>query len=406
MALALQMLSALRRIQSPAEPAENRTELDEEAPHLRRSLRFLAQGVGVHGGDKRAMKCAERVSRMTGVELARTSSHALAPLAIFGTLMACTPPQQDAAARPCGETCSDADLRNLVDVAGQQLLAEGVDLVPDSWNDPAVMLSFLARVDTLAGLPPATNVQRSLSQALTYNVDTAYCGTGWLTAGDGPLFAWGFPGDCLNRVCFEHDQCYSTIEPCCTGCVWSNKTDTCDADFFAGAGQCAELGECPWRCRTVRAIAAYLKTLCVAVSTYPQLDVCDVRASLCDECSPTSADEVCSVYELSCGVVRDGCGGERSCGSCANEDPADAGITLLDAGPTTPDAGVSLANNDAGVVDPPISVDGGAALDSGSVVTPPDGRGSDPEQGRGPGGVPSDAEVLENAGTSRQHRVC
>lgn len=209
-----------------------------------------------------------------------------------------------------GMACTDEEWQAVFERSVEDLYAAGIEITPESYDDPGKLERLRVRMLELVGGDP--DGRRIGPAFAAYSPSLDYCGPDWF--GNWSQVS---PGDCLNRVCFEHDRCYDEIANYPgVACAWSQQTNTCDARFFEGYRAC---DQCGVGCHAVAALALGFKTLCInpVFTRYPAVRLaCALRASLCVTCSPVAPAEQCAGREVACGPQVDSCGGALSCGTC------------------------------------------------------------------------------------------
>ena len=209
-----------------------------------------------------------------------------------------------------GLACSEEQWQAVFERSVDDLYREGIEITPASYDDPVQLERLRARmIELVGGDPEAGPLVQARS---TYDTARDYCGPDWF--GNWSQVS---PGDCMNRVCFDHDRCYGEIANYPgAACAWSRQTATCDANFFADYRAC---GRCGVACHAVAAAALGFKTLCInpVLTRYPAVRLaCALRASLCVTCTSVAPPELCDGRDVACGTQVDACGGAVSCGTC------------------------------------------------------------------------------------------
>lgn len=217
-----------------------------------------------------------------------------------------------------GLACSEAEWQEVFDRSVQDLYDEGIEITPESYDDPVHARRLRERMlQLVGGVPEAEAEADTGTQSLAvYDGDRDYCGPAWF--GDWSQVS---PGDCLNRVCFEHDRCYDGIANYGVACPWSQQTDTCDARFFAEYRACSSRSACGVACHAVAAAALGLKTLCInpLFTGRPAVRAaCLLRAVTCRQCTPIAPTALCADREVTCGSLPESCGGTAACGTCSD----------------------------------------------------------------------------------------
>lgn len=162
----------------------------------------------------------------------------------------CTPP-----ALP---SCSE---RTYTDTEIDAAVATAMAGVADPWGEGlgAVFSRTAAALGCDLALPRA---QASESPTVSPNLTAADCSTGYCSnvryCGRGnsesnPSFPFPSNSDCLNRACFEHDNCY-TEECIANDCLWSPQSTACDRPFFDSCSACNPVNEFGLRPHTRDAI--------------------------------------------------------------------------------------------------------------------------------------------------------
>ncbi|OGL65810.1 hypothetical protein A3B21_01095 [Candidatus Uhrbacteria bacterium RIFCSPLOWO2_01_FULL_47_24] len=157
--------------------------------------------------------------------------------------------------------------------ARSALEAEGHPVEPALWNDADAYERLMTAMVADLGCTPADNSQRAGSrrygaepstcilvtdfsdyQPQTFP-DALYCGPG-ARSGTGCAWYWRDPGDCMNRVCYEHDKCYADYAAVYGPlCMWSDDTEDCDDILHADAALCLVRGMCGFQCMLVNSVA-------------------------------------------------------------------------------------------------------------------------------------------------------
>ncbi len=135
------------------------------------------------------------------------------------------------------ESLTPEEIQSIFDTARGQLEAEGVVFDGQVWSDPDTHQRFLSTVENITGCSTGTS-SSSVGQALHEGeLDATYCGPG-----HNNRYTWRVSA-CLNRVCYEHDSCYSRCsqEPG-TKCTWGGPRRPCDEAFFLAADACDNTG--------------------------------------------------------------------------------------------------------------------------------------------------------------------
>ena len=201
---------------------------------------------------------------------------------------------------------SEEDVNQAVEETIAELAAEGRVVDPSVWEDADLFRALIEGSEArLTGASTSTGAFQLGPEPATFqDALVVYCGKGQDTS--YPFH----PGSCLNEVCFQHDRCYDTIRDAGPLCLWSERTQACDARFFKGAEACAARDECGARCKLIRRVAQLSPNLCWA-EVVLQTPACSAaRAGECDHCTPKS----CADLELDCGTYTEGCGGTQACG--------------------------------------------------------------------------------------------
>lgn len=212
-----------------------------------------------------------------------------------------------------GRPCDDDEVDAAVEHARAEMEAEGKVVDATLWEDPERYQELFLRTRTWLGDPvvlddntsPYGKLTAPYSSALkTYDPQISYCGPGTQDTRGSGLFAQIarkiFPGDCLNRICRQHDRCYDNIGSLSLACVWSSQTGICDRAFETVAYKCDDLELCDQNCKVTRRIAAKLSAL-------QSFNV------FCPTCTPKS----CEDFGAQCGYV-EACGQLEFCGNCEN----------------------------------------------------------------------------------------
>ncbi len=224
---------------------------------------------------------------------------------------------------PCSaENCTDEQLDDIFVQAITELEKEGLVITLEKiTTDQGVYYSVLNRMlsiggveqlaqqDMIAGVTPA-----SVDPFEPFDDTIEYCGPG--KSAPGGSYAMPHPGYCMNRACWEHDDCYDTIfEGGDPGCSWSSATKFCDDKFFKSYDICQSIdGWCDFKCRTVNAMARSFVNWCDIPSLHPV--ECTARSIYCSECTHRSEDESCKALGAECGQVQNGCGQTIECAEC------------------------------------------------------------------------------------------
>lgn len=160
-------------------------------------------------------------------------------------------------AENCEETpFSIPRIRRSFGPAQERLEQEGYEVRSGFWNDKTQfsrLLNYMA--DDLGcslsgrryGGKSCTEIDLS-----SYHSSALYCGPGAVQCDYSELN----PGNCFNRVCYEHDQCYDDLlKETSQICLWSGQTTRCDDNFLEGYDRCAKDDECGFYCQLITAIA-------------------------------------------------------------------------------------------------------------------------------------------------------
>lgn len=259
-----------------------------------------------------------------------------------------------------GQTRPDCETLNLtqsevddaVADAVSRLVQQGLQVSSGSFAHPVEFELVLNEVlgdlgcalgeDGSAGLAPGSpspqsfGVASAFSQPYVSSVD--YCGPGYAVDADANLFLGFSPvgvgpvgvgldidyrstgrdgtnphvSDCLNRVCYRHDECYRSncIRGICSFSVAAEAAQ-CDIKFFVGLSQCAVSTVLGFRDLFVSAFA-------LALASSPNPASCDSNASRCAVGS--CALEECDGIDNDCNCPGDTNGDGISCG------PGDQGV--------------------------------------------------------------------------------
>jgi hypothetical protein len=114
------------------------------------------------------------------------------------------------------ENCTDAQLDNNFERAIKELEEEGLVINLETVStDPAVYYAIANRIRSIAGVEGAVQ-QVQLAGVIIMNDpfehfdnSVEYCGPDKSSPGGG--YTTLHPGQCLNRACWAHDDCYDTI---------------------------------------------------------------------------------------------------------------------------------------------------------------------------------------------------
>jgi hypothetical protein len=165
----------------------------------------------------------------------------------------------------------------------------------------------------------AKEQQTQLAAFEPFDDSIEYCGPG--KSAPGGSFILPNVGECMNRACWEHDNCYDTIIETDGGwCMWSTSTHYCDEWFLIAFNDCIDKGECGIRCRIATTIVRNLRVICEApLIKYPAMisEDCRDRPVNCVKCTPKLPNESCAAFGAKCGETENGCRDLIDCGSCA-----------------------------------------------------------------------------------------
>jgi hypothetical protein len=231
------------------------------------------------------------------------------------------------------ETCTEAQWTEIFARTLNELDEEG--LVIDFHTiatDPVVYSEIFNRMLSMVGGDGAeqqvqlANEQQTQLEAFEpfeafepYDNSIEYCGPG--KSAPGGSYILPNVGECMNRACWEHDNCYGTIIETDGGwCMWSTSTYYCDDWFLSSFNDCIDKGECGIRCRIATTIVSNLRVICeTPLIEYPAMifENCRDRPVNCVKCTPTPDNESCAAFGAKCGETENGCGWKINCGSCA-----------------------------------------------------------------------------------------
>ncbi|GEM_PF-3515174 len=155
----------------------------------------------------------------------------------------------------CEETSySQEQFTAAFNTAVATLAVEGYEVVPLTWEDANGFSRLVQHMiealgcasQDMAGQETAgassrrngSGMCRTVFDLSQYRSAVMYCGPGARLGNDCPPY-YRFPGDCLNRLCYQHDRCYEgIIQAQGPVCLWSNETSSCDNPFHVAALAC------------------------------------------------------------------------------------------------------------------------------------------------------------------------
>jgi hypothetical protein len=252
-----------------------------------------------------------------------------------------------------GVPFTEQEMSAAVATAISELARKGLELSPDSWTDAADLFALIGQTFVAADCLGRAQAEGApvRSRATIGGLEdgqTVYCGPNSCTKGEAGC-RLPDPGACLNAVCAVHDTCYGQIQQseCIRrDCTWSSQTLQCDADFFASAGLCWNLGQCGFTCKTVIALATALTAMNLQAEsgglpcprevgecpTCPGACQSDCTCPVAPATTSTTTTTLPPGCEFACG---DGscipaatvCNGSTDCPTGADEDPATCGDT-------------------------------------------------------------------------------
>lgn len=249
-----------------------------------------------------------------------------------------------------GVPFTEQEMATAVQSAIDELARKGMAVSPDSWSNAADLFALIGQTFVTADCRGRAQANTAVvrSRATIGALDdgqTVYCGPDSCTKGE-PGCRLPDPGGCLNAVCAIHDGCYGQIEQSACirrDCTWSSQTLQCDADFFASAGLCWNLGQCGFTCKTVIALATALTAMNVQAEAggLPcprEVGECPACPGTCQsDCTCPGAGTTSTTTttlppgcEFACGdgnciAAATVCNGTPDCPSGIDEDPATCG---------------------------------------------------------------------------------
>lgn len=217
----------------------------------------------------------------------------------------------------CSSGCTDGEWDSIFVDAANELHDEGWEITFTTIRtDRALYEAFVQRMVKIAGGSGSEDSAQPQSRPQAfepYVPTTEYCGPG--AVADGSYRVHG--GDCINRACWDHDNCYGTFEQGFNeNCVWSSSTQTCDGWFHSAYENCQAIGECGADCRAIAAFARGAEELCGNVIGWSAIVDCNDRAENCIDCTAFEVPDACAAFGAECGATQDGCGLPLDCGTC------------------------------------------------------------------------------------------
>ena len=243
---------------------------------------------------------------------------------------------------PCSpENCTKDQWDDIFVRAITELDAEGLVITPETIRtDIVVYWAVFDRIRSIVGLkeaegqklnatfaPKEVEGQKLNAAFAPYDNEIIYCGPGNSKTNPEP-FKNKDPKTfekCINTACFNHDNCYDTIDNLSNECYWDKTTKDCDDAFFSAKEICESLNECGPDCKNVETIARMVTDVdCVNDILVSWTEWCKKRLA-CPDCTPKSVKDSCDAIGAQCGPSKNVCGGTIDCGSCIDPSTPECG---------------------------------------------------------------------------------